>query len=275
MKPYETLLLDTEDGSITVRDLTARVLRYSGGKWSEEPGHNPAGHVTVAHTPDLKAMETMFWRIRRGEITPAPQVVVIDSLTALAGTHRHKVIFQRTGINIESSSIADNMLKLGSEQRDWGTASDNLIMLLRQFRGLPLVTIFNCHERDREDESSKTKKTGPALNAMLLADVLDFTDDAFRLTAAETDLAINSIRFKRGTRFLRMAQSESHFTKIRVAPNQAVPELLDDPSLWKVKEVLKDFFPNRFVIFGPRGAGKTRFSCTLSDPEKLPKEKAA
>ena len=53
-----------------------------------------------------------------------------------------------------------------------------------------------------------------------------------------------------------MHMSENFFTKIRVGRHMKVPELLVDPTLWSVRDVLKDFFANRFVIFGTRGAGK-------------------
>jgi hypothetical protein len=274
MEPLQTLLLDTEQGSITVRDLVKTEWSTVDGKRTSIE-RNPKGHVTIEHTPDLKTLEDAYWRIKRGQYDPMPQVVVIDTLTALAGTHRHNVIFKRTGITLsETNRVVDKMMQLGSSQADWGTASDNLIMILRQFRGLPIVTIFNCHERLREDESNnKEKKLGPALNAMLLSDVLDFTDAGFRLSTIDTKTSVEGKFFEKGTRFLRMTQSENHFTKIRVAPGQPIPELLPDPSLWKVKDVMKDFFPNRFVIFGTRGAGKTRFAATFSDPKLLPATK--
>jgi hypothetical protein len=274
MEPLHTLLLDTEAGSITVRDLVKTEWSTADGKRTSIE-RNPKGHVTIEHTPDLKTLEDAYWRIKRGQYDPMPQVVVIDTLTALAGIHRHNVIFKRTGITLsETNRIVDKMMQLGSSQADWGTASDNLIMILRQFRGLPIVTIFNCHERLREDESNnKEKRLGPALNAMLLSDVLDFTDAGFRLSTIDTKTSVEGKFFEKGTRFLRMMQSENHYTKIRVAPGQPIPELLPDPSLWKVKDVMKDFFPNRFVIFGTRGAGKTRFASTFSDPKLLPATK--
>jgi hypothetical protein len=277
MEPVQTLVIDTENGSITIRDLVAREFRTDEkGVRVETPGPNPKGYVTVEHAPTLKLVEQAFWRIRRGEYAPAPRVVVIDSTTALNGTHRHAVIFKRTGFDPSTTSIADNMMKLGSEQRDWGTASDNQIMIYRQFRGLPLLTIFTCHERMREDESNKTMKTGPALNAMLLSDMLDFTDDAFRISSTDAKQSIDGKIHEAGTRFLRMGHSEQFFTKLRCSPELmkqvSANPLMTDPDLWKVRSLLGDFFPNRIVIFGPRGAGKTRFAASFADPSRIPKD---
>lgn len=273
MKPLTTLLVDTERGSTTVRDLIRSEWSTDEKGVRSEKIVNPEGTVIVEHAPTLEIFEKTYWRIRKGEYNPAPDVVVIDTLSALATTHRHTVIMKRTGI--AEGSVFTNMLKLGSEQRDWGTASDNLIMILRQYRGLNLLTIINSHERFREDDTTKEKKIGPAVNAMLLADIMDFTDDAFRLSAIDAPQKVENVTYPKGTRFLRMTQSDTHFTKIRVAPKQKVPDLLPDPDLWKMKEVMGAFMPSRLLIFGSRGAGKTRYACSFSDPALTPLEKKA
>lgn len=261
-----TLLVDTEGGSLSVRHLIRN-------HWKKENGlrtatvYNPEGLVDVEEAPLLADVDAALWRLRSEPGSPKGypdryDVVVLDTITALAMQHRHTVIFERTGIR--ENAIISNLLKLGSEQRDWGTATDNMMMVLRQYRSLPCVTIFTAHESIKEDETTKETKIGPAVNKQLLGDLLNFTDDAFRLSAVMKPTTYEDKIYPARTRFLRMAQSDQHFTKIRIGVGMHHPELLPDPDLWKVRTVLGPFFANRFLIFGSAGAGKTSFACSLS-----------
>ena len=132
-----TLLVDTEGGTLTVRHL---IRNFWNPDSRTAQVINEDGMVDVEFAPKLADVEKVLWRLRRNGYADNYDVVVLDTLTALASTHRHDVIFKRTGLNPEE--IAPNILKLGSEQRDWGVASDNLIIILRQFRSLPCLTNF-------------------------------------------------------------------------------------------------------------------------------------
>jgi hypothetical protein len=117
-----------------------------------------------------------------------------------------------------------------------------------------------------EDNVTAVKTIGPAVSPQLLSDILDFTDDAFRITSGKKSEKIDGREYPKKTRILRIGESEEHATKIRISRHLNAPDILINPSLWTIKATLKDFMPDHMVLFGPRGAGKTTFTCSFSDP---------
>ena len=263
-----TLVCDTEDGTITIRDRIRNEWRTDPitGK-RDVTIYNPEGMVDVEHTPTLDLLDKAYWRIREGKYPDKHDVVTIDTITTLSVSHRHLVLMNRR--NIGEKEVMKNYLKLTPEYKDWGVTSDNIIMILRQFRGLPCLTLFLTHDRKNEDEFTKEKTVGPALNAQLLGDMLNNTDDAFRITNSEKIIKIDNKTYPAKTRFLRIAQSDTYQTKVRMGFNQQFPDYIVNPDLWKILEIKGIYFCRRLVVFGPRGAGKTLFGTSFSFP-RLP-----
>jgi hypothetical protein len=250
----KTLLIDTEGGATSVRHLIN------------------AGHVIVEDAPTLDAVEKVYWKLHRGQIEC--DVVVIDTVTALATTTRHD--FVRIESKVASTVTDGAISRIWATQVDgrrmWQRASDPLIMLLRQFRSLSSgpdgkLTIFCCHERTREDESDRAMKGGPAVNPMLLADVIPFSDDVFRLRALVRPTAVLGKQHPKGTRLLFMATSEDLMTKIRIGQWIKYDDELAEPDLFRLEQVMQEFFPRRLTIFGNPGSGKTTLACSFSDPQ--------
>lgn len=254
MSVRKTLLLDTEGGATSIRHL------------------EKAGTVEVVETPTLDDVEKVFWQLRRKERTC--DVLVLDTLDALATTNRHEYVRKEAGVPATTTDGA--IRKIWDKQLDgrrmWQRASDPMIMLLRQLRSLSsgpdgILTVFCCHQRMREDENDKAMKGGPGVNPMLLGDIMPFSDDVFRLRALVRPAVANGKQtYPKGTHLLYMATSEDLMTKIRIGPGIDYPEELADPNLFEVERIMGDFFPRRLTVFGAYGAGKTTFACSLSDP---------
>jgi hypothetical protein len=254
-----TLLIDTEGSSTSVRHLI-------------KP--DDMGSVILRECEALADVEKVYWEVHRGEIEC--DVVVIDTLDALATTNRHQYVRIESGV--PSTTTVGAIDKIWGKQLDgrrmWQRASDPLIMLCRQFRSLSAgpngkLTIFLMHEKKAEDEADKTIKGGPGANPMLLSDVMAFSDDVFRIRALVRPTAINGKNYQKGDRVLRMATSEDLRTKIRIGRWIKYDDDLVDPDLFKIQTIMQEFFPRRLCVFGPWGAGKTSLACSFSDPEIL------
>lgn len=231
---------------------------------------NPEAFVTVEHCETFGQVQAAYWRIMRKQYDPMPDVVVFDSITAVASSHRRTVVLESLvrsskGVfkpdNIKDSDLID----LVPDRREWGITNSNLITILWPIRRLPQLTIFTAHEKMNEDSVTTVKTIGPAVSPQLLSDILDFTDDAFRITSSKKSEKIDGKEYPKGTRVVRIGESEEHATKIRVSRHLKRPDILINPSLWTVRKTLKDFMPDHMVIFGPRGAGKTTFCASFSD----------
>jgi flagellar biosynthesis GTPase FlhF len=273
-----TLFIDTESGTTSIRDLIRTEYRTDERNTRTKLERNPAAFVTVEHCETFNQIQAAYWRVMRKQYDPMPDVVVFDSITATASSHRRTVVLEslkkstKGAFNPENIKDAD-LIDLVPDRREWGITNHNLITVLWPIRRLPMLTIFTAHERMNEDSVTSEKTIGPAVSPQLLGDILDFTDDAFRLTSSKKEEKIEGIAHPRDTRVLRIAASETHATKIRISRHIKIPEVLVNPSLWTVKNTLKDFMPDHMIVFGPRGAGKTTFVASLSDPEAadLPK----
>jgi hypothetical protein len=255
----KTLLIDCEGGATSVRHLVN------------------AGHVLLEEAPTLDDVEAVFWKLRRGEY-PDVGVVSLDTVTALATTNRHLFVRKESGVpsTVKEGAISRIWDKQLDGRRMWQRSTDPLIMLLRMYRSLSsgpdgLLTIFTAHERMREDETDRAVKGGPAVNPMLLGDIVPFSDDVFRLRALVRPASVvsNGIpkQYPKGTRFLHMATSEDLMTKIRIGSWIKYDDELAEPDLFRLEQVMGDFFPRRLTIFGNPGAGKTTLACSFSDPD--------
>lgn len=276
-----TLFLDTERGTTSIRELIRKEWYTNPDGQRSELVRNPDAFVDVEFCETFGQLQAAYWRIMRGQYDVKYDCVVLDSTTALASSHRRTVVLQSLTKSTEKTSKFDfknikesDLIDLVPDQREWGITNSNLITIFWPIRRLPMLTIFTAHERLNEDKVQQTKNIGPALSPQLLGDILDFTDDAFRITSSKSDETIEGQRYTKGTRVLRIAESEKHATKIRISRHIKIPDILVNPSLWTVKNTLKDFFPDHMIVFGPRGAGKTTFCASLSDPlaEDIPKD---
>ena len=277
MEPIYTLFLDTEAGTTSIRDLIGKEWRTDEQGNRTSITRNDSGLVTVEHCETLAQLSAAYWRVKRKQYDPMPHVVALDSLTALAASHKVTIVRESQKAaaakaktiwreNLEGAALLD----LVPDQREYGITNHNIIDVLWPIRRLPQLTIFTAHDRINEDSVSKDKKIGPAVSPQLLSDVLNFTDDAFRLTSCPKPETIDGKMYPKKTRVLRIDESTDYSTKIRISRKMTIPEILVNPTLWTVRDTLKDFMPDHLVLFGPRGAGKTVFCASFSDPSVYP-----
>jgi hypothetical protein len=254
MSVPKTLLIDTEGGATTVNHLIE------------------AGHVIREEAESLDAVEKVLWKAHRREYGDDLGCIVLDTLTALMTTNRHLYVRKESGVasSVQEGAIGRIWDKQLDSRRMYQRSSDPMIMMCRQFRSLAshlgVLTIITAHEGKREDEQDKSMKGGPAVNPMLLADVMPFSDDVFRVQALVRPRAVGGKTYPKGTRLLYMAENEDMMTKIRIGRHLTAPEYMEDPDLYKLQGIMQEFFPRRLTLFGPWGAGKTALSTSLSDP---------
>src|SRR5271166_2502587 len=170
-EPLNTLLIDCERGTLTVRHLVKSEWFTDDNGKREEVVRNPNAFLTIEHAPSLALVEDAYWRYKRGEYGIDFKVIVVDPISTLASNHLERILRKRN--NVKDGEVAKNFLNLAAEQRDYGTLADNLGMVLNQYRSSRALTIFTSHERYNDDDVSRTKKLGPNLSAKLLGIVMD------------------------------------------------------------------------------------------------------
>jgi hypothetical protein len=231
----QTLLVDVEGGAASVRDREGPNLR-------------------IEDAPDFPKVEEIFWRIQRGYFTP--DVVVIDTLTTMASTTRQDVVIDPK--EIAGKSIWQNREKVIPAQRDWGIMTDLIGRLLRMYRQLPAVTVYVCHEREREDPMTGATKIGPDLNPALLQDVIAFSDVVAHLLILP-EIEIDGHVYPAGTRRLRIVPDQKYMAKARAPQGKAIPPILLNPTL---PQLLSLGIGRKIVVYGFPSAGKTTFACS-------------
>jgi hypothetical protein len=241
-----TLLLDTEDG------------------WLPVKAGIDAGTIVHRTINTYSKLEKALDELQRGKLDPMPDIIVIDTLSTFFTETRRALPYGRTpGI---SNDRWTNRTKLLSTQQDWGASADLTIDCLAEYRYLPMPTIFLAHEKLSTDSTTGEKRIGPALSPMLLEDVRNKSDAIWRMRVIDQPKSVEGVKYDKGTRFLRIQTSEDLFTKIRVDPRMSasLPDEIVRPTLRRVRDVVTEWFPKRLTVFGPSGAGKTVFGCSLS-----------
>ena len=215
-----------------------------------------SGEVQRHDCKQFSDVQEAFWKVKRGEVAGV-DLFAWDTVTTMATTTRHDIVVAPDDLG--QSSLWDNRGKLTAAQRDWGSASDLINRLARMIRALPMPTIFVCHEGEREDPQTGIKKFGPDLNQAILRDVIAFSDAMLRLSIApEAFKAPDGQDYPAGTRVLRLASNGNAMAKVRVPEDVTIPPIIADPDFAKLVAAL-GFVPKKLTIYGPSGAGKTRF----------------
>jgi hypothetical protein len=258
--PKVTILVDTERSYLSVSHLV------------RSPS-NPGGHVIRVRAPKYADVLDAIQSLRRQALPDTTTedygnlgAVVIDTASRLADTTRRALVAE-TEIGTDLWKIRD---KLFPAQRDWGNMSDMLARVFEVYgsyadqQGIPFIML--CHESKRTDEATGALKGGPDANPKLLSEIVENSDYVWRIWREEAAVKLGDKSYPKNTHFLRMTTSEAKMTKMRLPPeySEKLIDNLPNPTLQTAFAQLGPFIPNVLTVFGPPGAGKTTFACTLS-----------
>lgn len=96
------------------------------------------------------------------------EAVIIDSLTEV----QKFCVYQLMGLSLDSKLDEEPEYM---QQRQWGTALEMILLMVRNFRALPLYTIFIIQQMEDQDERKKLFYR-PALQGQAKSSILGFFD---------------------------------------------------------------------------------------------------
>jgi hypothetical protein len=244
------LYLDTEKGALSIR---SRIKN---------------GSIVRKYTPNITSLHAAAWSgLVRAKTKP--DAVVIDTLTTLATTVRLDVVIDPRKVD-GATDPWENRGLLTASQRDWGEMSDLIIRDLRMIRDneTEVPSVFVCHEGDREDPTTDIKKDGPDLNKMLLRDVYALSDLVVRIYLTDKTIKDKQdVVHPAGSRVLRIKANPASMAKCRFPDDVPEPDspLIFDPTWEKLVDTYGGTIPERVLLYGPSGVGKTRFIGSMAD----------
>ena len=192
--------------------------------------------------------------------------IVLDTIGTLTTSLTNEILKRGGG----SSQIwANPNAILTLTQQQWGQMSSRVILFLRDLQELGKPVIVVCHEGERENPYEGTIMHGPDLNKSLLKELYGMNDAIVRLGKLSGKTKINGVEYQTGTRVLRMIDSPQFMAK---GGENSQVELLPEPTLAKIAEMVRPF-PQRMVLYGPPGAGKTWLAGSPLSPTTTSKTK--
>lgn len=191
-------------------------------------------------------------------------LVVIDTLTSLANTIRADAKFE----NSEGRSLWEYRKKWLEGDKNYlnvyDMAEKMIMRRLKNLRNKGARIIVLCHEAEKNDETTMTKKRGPDLNDAFYGKLMSASSDVFRLYATyydETDIATGKVIIPAETRILQLRRTEEVIAKVHVTMDKAstIKSKMLFPTLPKLYAHLGKK-PSFLTIYGSPGVGKSTFA---------------
>lgn len=254
----QTLLLDTESGYTSVLD------------------EIDAGLVVRRKINSYNDADAAVWELLRAAKDTLPRAVGMDSFTTLADRSIEEIKFPMS----KTQNAGAVWLEVGQKdgftasQPEWGKLSSALFRFcwnMETFSNENEIPFFlTCGEELREDGPRGAKMFGPDVSPKVRGFILHYADTIGRLgilpgPGKMKDLDGKEKDFPAGTRCLRLAPNADFHAKCRVRrsrwesgkfldvlPNPTIPRLAENAGL----------MPNRVLIYGAAGTGKTTFICS-------------
>jgi len=150
------LLVNVEGGMLSIAD--------SGVLGLKEP-------PDVVDLKNFEGLEQIFWYLAKGD--HPYKSVGIDSLSELQMVNLEGIV--KKLMNKPSGSGAKRKSLDDIWQEDYGTSTQQLRRVVRQFRDLPMHIFFSCHDASSQDKD-KTETIHPMLTPKLRAAVMGYMD---------------------------------------------------------------------------------------------------
>ena len=158
-----------------LHELTAPILliNVEGGMLSVAD----SGALGLAAPPDvvdLKSfdhLQSIFWFLAKGD--HPYKSVGIDSLSELQMVNLEDIVRKLVGKGSASGARRESLDDIWRD--DYGTSTQQLRRVVRQFRDLPMHVFFSCHDATSQDKD-KNEAVHPALTPKLRSAVMGYMD---------------------------------------------------------------------------------------------------
>jgi hypothetical protein len=158
-----------------LHELTAPILlvNVEGGMLSVADS-GVLGLVRPPDVVDLQGfdhLESIFWYLAKGD--HPYKSVGIDSLSELQMVNLENIVRKLVGKTSATGARRESMDDIWRD--DYGTSTQQLRRVVRQFRDLPMHVFFSCHDATSQDKD-KNEVAHPALTPKLRSAVMGYMD---------------------------------------------------------------------------------------------------
>jgi hypothetical protein len=226
------------------------------------------GKVVPYDCSTYQKAEEVYWALYYGRIKC--DVFVFDTLGSMIDDYIREVTLAKikvTGAPGSTWHDAYSSSKTRTNQDLWNVINPAVTQLISAYRNLPIPTIFNIHETERDDptaEHDDTQRHMPALTPKILRTVLAYSDLIMRLYRAPATFNLDGRAYPANTRVLQIETTANAYTGVRLTPsvNAALPQYIAEPTLAKLAAAI-GHLPQAMTVYGFPKTGKTVFSCTM------------
>lgn len=176
-------------------------------------------NVSVVRLTDFTKMNDIYDELWRSK-THGYGCVVLDSLSEMQKLSMASIMYGETYRNPEVDPDIPSM-------RNWGKNTNQIRRLVRQFRDLPIPTIFTALVSEEKDERTGRLLRKPALSGKLASEVAGFFDIVGFLYIKETQ--------GQQTRFMLTGGAEGVVAKDR---SERLPPILESPTMKEIFELV-------------------------------------
>jgi len=212
-----------------LHELTAPILliNVEGGMLSVSDS-GTLGLKTPPDVVDLQGfdhLESIFWYLAKGD--HPYKSVGIDSLSELQMVNLEHIVKKLVG---KTSSAGAKRESLDDVWRDdYGTSTQQLRRVVRQFRDLPMHVFFSCHDATSQDKD-KNEVSHPALTPKLRSAVMGYMDVIGYMYVDSADGASRPEEQGESSRRLLCRPFGKWVAKDR-SPGQRLGLVIEDPSI--------------------------------------------
>jgi len=245
---YTVALLDTENGKDSVADLitSGQVVRYDCSTWEK--------------------FEAVAWAFYYKQLTA--DLLVVDTLSSIVSQYVNDCTIEPSDINPQAGKTLWSLRKkMRTNQDIWNIVNYGVLYMITMIRQLPIPSIFNTHEREREDPTADVEGVDrhmPSLTPKILTHLMARSDLVLRLYRSPTAISFAGVSYPANTRVLQLVNTSSAYTGLRVTPaiDSNLPDYIVEPTLAKLASAV-GYLPHGMTVYGFPKVGKTVFSCTL------------
>jgi hypothetical protein len=150
------LLINVEGGMLSVADTGALGLKTP---------------PDVVDLQSFDQLEAIFWHLVKGD--HPYKSVGIDSLSELQMVNLEHIVKKLVGKSTAGGAKRESLDDVWRD--DYGTSTQQLRRVVRQFRDLPMHVFFSCHDATTQDKD-KNELSHPALTPKLRSAVMGYMD---------------------------------------------------------------------------------------------------
>ena len=150
------LLINVEGGMLSVADSSALGLKQS---------------PDVVDLQGFDHLESIFWFLAKGD--HPYKSVGIDSLSELQMVNLEHIVKKLVGKTSAGGAKRESLDDVWRD--DYGTSTQQLRRVVRQFRDLPMHVFFSCHDATSQDKD-KVESSHPMLTPKLRTAVMGYMD---------------------------------------------------------------------------------------------------